>query len=188
MCSSNCCFLTCIQVSQETGKMVWYYHLFKNFSVFLLMFCLSHIMLELILLLLWDVGVLVSHIWLFVTPMNYSPPGSSVHGILQARTPEWVSTPNPRDQTCISCIAGVWATRETLGVWDRDPVLLSSSTWITSSTRTIHFPPLIYDYMSWNGSGFHLCMNWLWYLCYIGQFPTLCKPLTLHTTALPDLR
>ena len=23
---------TCIQVSQETGKVVWYYHLFKNFS------------------------------------------------------------------------------------------------------------------------------------------------------------
>ena len=28
---SNCCFLTCIQVSQETGKVVWYSHLFKNF-------------------------------------------------------------------------------------------------------------------------------------------------------------
>ena len=31
MSSSNCCFLTCIQVSQETGKVVWYFHLFKNF-------------------------------------------------------------------------------------------------------------------------------------------------------------
>ena len=30
---SNCCFLTHIQVSQETGKVVWYYHLFKNFPV-----------------------------------------------------------------------------------------------------------------------------------------------------------
>ena len=28
MSSSNCCFLTCIQVSQETGQMVWYSHLF----------------------------------------------------------------------------------------------------------------------------------------------------------------
>ena len=25
----NCCFLTCMQVSQETGKVVWYSHLFK---------------------------------------------------------------------------------------------------------------------------------------------------------------
>ena len=29
--SSNCCFLTCLQVSQEIGKVVWYSHLFKNF-------------------------------------------------------------------------------------------------------------------------------------------------------------
>ena len=34
MISSNCCFLTCIQISQETGKMVWYSHLFKNFPQF----------------------------------------------------------------------------------------------------------------------------------------------------------
>ena len=31
MSRSNCCFLTCIQVSQETGKVVWYSRLFKNF-------------------------------------------------------------------------------------------------------------------------------------------------------------
>ena len=30
MSSSNCCFLTCIQVSQESSKVVWYSHLFKN--------------------------------------------------------------------------------------------------------------------------------------------------------------
>ena len=34
MSSSNCCFLTCIQVSQETRKVVWYSHLFKNFPQF----------------------------------------------------------------------------------------------------------------------------------------------------------
>ena len=32
--SSNCCFLTCIQVSQEAGKVVWYSHLCKNFPQF----------------------------------------------------------------------------------------------------------------------------------------------------------
>ena len=30
---SNCCFFACIQVSQETGKVVWYSHLFQNFPV-----------------------------------------------------------------------------------------------------------------------------------------------------------
>ena len=35
MSSSNCCFLTCIQVSQEAGQVVWYSHLFQNFPQFL---------------------------------------------------------------------------------------------------------------------------------------------------------
>ena len=34
MSSSNCCFLTCIQVSQEIGKVIWYSHLFKKFPQF----------------------------------------------------------------------------------------------------------------------------------------------------------
>ena len=33
--SSNCCFLTCIQVSQEAGQVVWYSYFFKNFSRFI---------------------------------------------------------------------------------------------------------------------------------------------------------
>ena len=36
MSSSNCCFLTCIQVSQETGQVVWYSHLFQNFPQFIM--------------------------------------------------------------------------------------------------------------------------------------------------------
>ena len=35
MSSSNCCFLTYIQVSQETGKVVWYSHVLKNFPKFI---------------------------------------------------------------------------------------------------------------------------------------------------------
>ena len=34
MSGSNCCFLTCIQVSQKAGKIVWYFHLLKNFPQF----------------------------------------------------------------------------------------------------------------------------------------------------------
>ena len=33
MAGSNFCFLTCIQIAQETGKAVWYFHLVKNFLV-----------------------------------------------------------------------------------------------------------------------------------------------------------
>ena len=35
MTSSNYCFLTCIHISQETGKVVWYSHLFQNFLQFI---------------------------------------------------------------------------------------------------------------------------------------------------------
>ena len=34
MPGSNCCFLTCVQVSQEAGQVVWYCYLFKNFLQF----------------------------------------------------------------------------------------------------------------------------------------------------------
>ena len=35
MSSSNCCFLTCIKVSQEAGQVVWYSQLFQNFPQFI---------------------------------------------------------------------------------------------------------------------------------------------------------
>ena len=48
-------------------------------------------------------------------PMGYSPPGCSVHGILQARILWWVAIPFSRYRTQVSCPAGgfftVWATR-----------------------------------------------------------------------------
>ena len=57
-------------------------------------------------------------------PMDCSPPGSSVHGILQARILEWVAisfsrgSSQPRDRTQVSHIAGrhfnLWATSEAL--------------------------------------------------------------------------
>ena len=34
MFGSNCCFLNCIQISQEAGQVVWYSHLLKNFPRF----------------------------------------------------------------------------------------------------------------------------------------------------------
>ena len=49
-------------------------------------------------------------------PMDCSPPGSSVHRILQARIPEWIAMPSSRgssqpwDLTQVSCIAGRFFT------------------------------------------------------------------------------
>ena len=63
-----------------------------------------------------------SHVWLFCDPINCSLPGSSIHGILQARILEWVAIPFsrgsswPRDRAWIYCIGRWilyhWPTRE----------------------------------------------------------------------------
>ena len=74
---------------------------------------------------LWDlqkVKVLVPQSCLTLCyARDYSPPSSSVHGILQARILEWVAIPfsrgpsQPRDRTQVSCMAGrffiIWTTR-----------------------------------------------------------------------------
>ena len=50
--------------------------------------------------------------WTLCNPMDCSPPGSSVHGIFQARILEWLPFPSPedlpwpRDRTQVSCLAG----------------------------------------------------------------------------------
>ena len=68
------------------------------------------------------ITVLVSHMSDSLQPHLCSPPGSSVHEILQARMLEWVAIPFskgfywPRDQTCVSCITGgfftIWVIKE----------------------------------------------------------------------------
>ena len=81
-----------------------------------------------------------SHVWLSVTPpMDWSPPGSPVHGILQAGILEWFAvlfsrvSLQPRNWTHISgvsCIAGRffthWATREAPLI--KPPILWSEYT------------------------------------------------------------
>ena len=58
-------------------------------------------------------------------PMDCSPPGSSVHGILQARIPQWVSisfsegSSHPRDRSHISCVSCI-------GRW----ILYHCTTWL----------------------------------------------------------
>ena len=56
---------------------------------------------------------LFSHVWFFCDHRDCSPPGSSVHGISQARILEWVvisfsrGSSLPRDRTCLSCVSSI---------------------------------------------------------------------------------
>ena len=85
--------------------------------------------------------------------MDCSPPGSSVHGILQARILEWVAisfsrgSSWPRNWTQVSCIAGrfltYWATREARVLTPSiiSPILMLSSvlkTWSPSWIPVLH--------------------------------------------------
>ena len=86
----------------------------------------------------------------FVTPMDCNPPGSSVHGIFQARILVCVaisfskgSSP-PRDQTLVSCISG--ATREAQGM------LWNKHIGLSPMVRRLAFN---IDFVSWSSHDFH---------------------------------
>ena len=93
------------------------------------------------------VKVLVTQLYLTLChPRDYSPPGSFVHGILQARILEWVaiSFPRisswPRNQTQVSFIAGriftVWATKKQCHQ-NRDIFLVRSAGLTLSIVRLV---------------------------------------------------
>ena len=101
----------------------------------------------------------------FCDPMDSSPPGSSVHEILQARLLEWVAMPfsrgssRPRDRThvsCGSCLAGGFFTAEPLGKAENKRVLskLSGNRWVVLCI----FP-------LW----FHFSVFWLMFLLFLSQ-------------------
>ena len=78
------------------------------------------------------VKVLITHSYLTLcSPVDYSSPGSSVHGILQARILEWVPIPfssessQPRDRTRVSCVA--WGFSQDL--WSQTWVCIQASSF-----------------------------------------------------------
>ena len=102
-------------------------------------------------------------------PLDCSPPGSSVHGILQARILEWVAMPfsrgssQPRDQTQISYIAGrfftVQATWESWGnteQWHFPWAFLSSQVEPLGTTAlgNLQWNPHWRCVLPWNASPF----------------------------------
>ena len=77
--------------------------------------------------------------------MDYSPPGSSVHGILQARILEWVAISSsrgasqPKDQTHIFCTGG-WILS-----CQRSPVIRVTNTLFKSPPIPL-LPPFLRNF------------------------------------------
>ena len=102
-------------------------------------------------------------------PMDYSPPGSSVHGILQARILEWAAMPSfrassrLRDRTQVSCIAGRFFT-----IWAREGQI--PSRW--SIVKSLFSPSFYANFLLEAGSFLFLSItsltelsslkSWLW--------------------------
>ena len=91
--------------------------------------------------------------------MDYSPPGSSVHGILWARILEWLAMPSsrgsswPRDQThvsCGSCISGGFFTAEpgSLGHCEASLVKLCQILWNLQMKVATELPSGDYCHLS----------------------------------------
>ena len=123
-------------------------------------------------------------------PMDCSPPGSSVHGIFQVRTLEWVAisfsrgSSQPRDRTQVSHIAGrcfnLCATREACGRTRMEPEIkksrfyqlsecgefYSGATW--DALATVHrsdaavFRPLSLDHLRGDASKSTILNVWPW--------------------------
>ena len=88
--------------------------------------------------------------------MDCNLPGSSIHGIFQARVLEWVAisssrgSSQPRDWTQVSCIGGrhfaVWATRD-VQIFEMSAAAVAANTYKTGMGRSAHgeinkeFPP-----------------------------------------------
>ena len=76
MSSSNCCFLTCIQISQESSKVVWYSHLFQNFPQYIVI----HTVKGFGIVNKAEIDIFLEFSWFFNDPMppaNLSSPENS---------------------------------------------------------------------------------------------------------------
>ena len=116
MSESNCCLLTCIQISQEIGKVVWYSHILKNFPQFVVIHIIkgfSVVNKEVDVLLEFcccfydsvDVGNLISDSCVF-SKSRFNIWNFSVHIPL-----------NPNMENFEHCFASVWDECNCVIVW-----------------------------------------------------------------------
>jgi len=101
----------------------YFFKLFSNLVGKQILFVLLYFQVRFFLSLSkWKKALIAQSCWTVWDPMDCSPPGSSVYGILLARILEWNAIPFSRgcswrrDQTQVSCIADRfftnWATKE----------------------------------------------------------------------------
>ena len=124
-------------------------------------------------------------------PMDCSLPGSSVHGIFQARVLEWVAvtfsrgSSQPRDQTRVSRIAGrrftLWSTREA-PYKDMTPLLAFHAAYSVPLTHLPSDPPGKHHTRIWHHYWlFMLHIPSLWLIYFVTEGLYLLVPLIYFT-------
>ena len=117
-------------------------------------------------------------------PMDWSLLGCSVHGILQARTLEWVDipfsqgSPWPRDWTRVSCMAGIFFT-----VWATGKNICKYLNICKYSKQFANFKETHIDHVSIWGP----CLikdHKTGKICTILTFALLTRPMTPHSSTL----
>ena len=114
-------------------------------------------------------------------PRDHSPPGSSIHGILQARVLEWVAisfsrgSSLPRDQVQVSRTSGrlstLWATRETLKLIRRVNSMCSrGKRWEGQKKKEIMNNAKTFYVLLWKG---------FWIYIWI-QIDLICESMQTH--------
>ena len=142
-------------------------------------------------------------------PMDRSPPGSSVHGILQARIPEWVAIPlskrtsQPGDWTQVYWVAGrfftIWAIREALvtliscklDYFSPGPVPLKEMHLFKSMANVLRSeckantwnhpsPPVNSSFCMWNlGNSIDRCIHTILWICWRTALTWPCSGFTI---------
>ena len=143
---------------------------------------------------------MLSHVQLFVTLIDCSPPCSSVHGILQAGILEWVAISSsrgsswPRDRTNVSCISYIGRQiiypRDTWGAHVHYTNILCTSQNIHMKFQRMAWetdiePPSIFSLCPSESPYSELCEHLSGEPCFL--FPGLCASFPL-VTCLPWIR
>ena len=125
MSSSNCCFLTCIEISQEAGQVVWYSYPLKNFPQFVVIHTVkgfgtvnkaeADVFMELSCFFNdpADVGNLISgssafsktslNIWNFTVHVLLKPGLENFEHYLNGNPLQCSCLENPRDSSLVGC-------------------------------------------------------------------------------------
>ena len=128
-CSLATVYLKCVnfycRANWSSLHMCMHIYMYVLYFIFSIVF--YHKILSIVLFAIQYVCSVAHSCPTLCNPMDCSPPGSSVHWILQVRILEWVAMPSsrvssqPRGWTQVSHIAGgfftIWASSYTLGPW-----------------------------------------------------------------------